>query len=105
MRWSNSVQITHPMCGAAETRAKVQHSLWTLHHGHTRLQDPDPYTVRPLSASASAQNVATHTANPVLTYASFAVVSHQVALSEKLHDLMAEIQDGGSDQNNFLLAN
>lgn len=42
---SKSVQITHPLCSAAETRAKVQHSVWTLHQGHTRLQDPDPYTV------------------------------------------------------------
>lgn len=65
-------QITHPLCSAAETRAKVQHSVWTLHHGHTRLQDPDPYTV---------------------------------ALSEKLHSLMTEIQEGGSNKKNFLLAN
>lgn len=100
VRCSDSVQITQPLCGAAETRAKVQHSLWTLHHGHTRPQDPDPYTVRPPAAAATA-----HTASSVVTRAILDLVSHQVALSEKLHHLMTEIQDGGSDKNHFLLAN
>ncbi|XP_035502535.2 nicotinate phosphoribosyltransferase [Scophthalmus maximus] len=38
-------QITQPPCIAAETRAKVQISLQTLHPRHKRLQEPDAYTV------------------------------------------------------------
>ncbi|GAA6231555.1 nicotinate phosphoribosyltransferase isoform X1 [Lates japonicus] len=38
-------QVTHPLCSAAETRAKVQGSLQTLHPRHKRLQEPDSYTV------------------------------------------------------------
>ncbi|XP_037625103.1 nicotinate phosphoribosyltransferase [Sebastes umbrosus] len=38
-------QVTHPLCSAAETRAKVQSSLQTLHHRHKRLQEPESYTV------------------------------------------------------------
>ncbi|XP_074523797.1 nicotinate phosphoribosyltransferase isoform X2 [Halichoeres trimaculatus] len=38
-------QVTHPLCSAAETRAKVQSSVQTLHPRHKRLQDPDSYTV------------------------------------------------------------
>ncbi|KAM9358135.1 nicotinate phosphoribosyltransferase [Symphorus nematophorus] len=38
-------QVTHPLCSAAETRAKVQSSLQTLHPRHKRLQEPDSYTV------------------------------------------------------------
>ncbi|XP_045906675.1 nicotinate phosphoribosyltransferase [Micropterus dolomieu] len=38
-------QVTHPLCSAAETRAKVQVSLQTLHPRHKRLQEPDSYTV------------------------------------------------------------
>ncbi|XP_071342629.1 nicotinate phosphoribosyltransferase isoform X2 [Trachinotus anak] len=38
-------QVTHPPCSAAETRAKVQGSLQTLHPRHKRLQEPDSYTV------------------------------------------------------------
>ncbi|XP_078114456.1 nicotinate phosphoribosyltransferase isoform X1 [Sander vitreus] len=65
-------QVTHPLCSAAETRAKVQSSLQTLHPRHKRLQEPDSYTV---------------------------------ALSEKLHNLVTEIQKGISNSRNFLLAN
>ncbi|XP_059197030.1 nicotinate phosphoribosyltransferase isoform X2 [Centropristis striata] len=38
-------EVTHPLCSAAETRAKVQSSLQTLHPRHKRLQEPDSYTV------------------------------------------------------------
>ncbi|KAM7012219.1 nicotinate phosphoribosyltransferase isoform 2-T2 [Tautogolabrus adspersus] len=38
-------QVTHPPCSAAETRAKVQSSLQTLHPRHKKLQEPDSYTV------------------------------------------------------------
>ncbi|XP_060890189.1 nicotinate phosphoribosyltransferase isoform X2 [Labrus mixtus] len=38
-------QVTHPPCSAAETRAKVQSSLQTLHPRHKKLQKPDSYTV------------------------------------------------------------
>ncbi|KAM7387772.1 hypothetical protein PAMP_023989 [Pampus punctatissimus] len=38
-------QVTHPLCSTAETRAKVQSSLQTLHPRHKRLQEPDSYTV------------------------------------------------------------
>ncbi|XP_061594823.1 nicotinate phosphoribosyltransferase [Cololabis saira] len=38
-------QVTHPLCSALETRAKVQISLQTLHSRHKRLQEPDAYTV------------------------------------------------------------
>ncbi|XP_040896140.1 nicotinate phosphoribosyltransferase isoform X1 [Toxotes jaculatrix] len=38
-------QVTHRLCSAAETRAKVQGSLQTLHPRHKRLQEPDSYTV------------------------------------------------------------
>ncbi|KAA8589361.1 hypothetical protein FQN60_012726, partial [Etheostoma spectabile] len=38
-------QVTHPLCSAAETKAKVQSSLQTLHPRHKRLQEPDSYTV------------------------------------------------------------
>lgn len=38
-------QVTHPLCSAAETRAKVQGSLQTLNPRHKRLQEPDSYTV------------------------------------------------------------
>lgn len=38
-------EVTHPLCSAAETRAKVQNSLQTLHPRHKRLQEPDSYTV------------------------------------------------------------
>ncbi|XP_044056330.1 nicotinate phosphoribosyltransferase isoform X1 [Siniperca chuatsi] len=38
-------QVTHPLRSAAETRAKVQGSLQTLHPRHKRLQEPDSYTV------------------------------------------------------------
>ncbi|XP_041790497.1 nicotinate phosphoribosyltransferase [Chelmon rostratus] len=38
-------QVTHPLCSAAETRAKVQSSLQTLHPRHKRLKEPDAYTV------------------------------------------------------------
>lgn len=65
-------QVTHPLCSAAETRAKVQSSLQTLHPRHKRLQDADSYTV---------------------------------ALSEKLHNLVTEIQKGSCNNSNFLLAN
>ncbi|XP_023146418.2 LOW QUALITY PROTEIN: nicotinate phosphoribosyltransferase [Amphiprion ocellaris] len=65
-------QVTQPLCSTAETRAKVQSSLQTLHPRHKRLQEPDSYTV---------------------------------ALSEKLHNLITEIQRGSSNNSNFLLAN
>uniref|UniRef100_A0A3Q2P089 nicotinate phosphoribosyltransferase n=1 Tax=Fundulus heteroclitus TaxID=8078 RepID=A0A3Q2P089_FUNHE len=39
-------QVKEPLCGAAETRAKVQSSLQTLHPRHKRLQEPDSYMVR-----------------------------------------------------------
>uniref|UniRef100_A0A669DHF9 Nicotinate phosphoribosyltransferase n=1 Tax=Oreochromis niloticus TaxID=8128 RepID=A0A669DHF9_ORENI len=61
-----------PLCSAAETRAKVQSSLQTLHPRHKRLQKPDSYTV---------------------------------ALSQKLHNMVKEIQKGSSNNTNFLLAN
>ncbi|XP_029989095.1 nicotinate phosphoribosyltransferase [Sphaeramia orbicularis] len=38
-------EVTHPLCSAKETRAKVQVSLQSLHPRHKRLQDPDSYTV------------------------------------------------------------
>ncbi|XP_029285039.1 nicotinate phosphoribosyltransferase [Cottoperca gobio] len=38
-------QVAHPLCSAAETRAKVQSSLQTLHPRHKKLQEPDCYTV------------------------------------------------------------
>ncbi|KAF7655981.1 hypothetical protein LDENG_00047690 [Lucifuga dentata] len=38
-------QVTHPPCSNAETRAKVQSSLQTLHPRHKRLQEPESYTV------------------------------------------------------------
>ncbi|XP_068175492.1 nicotinate phosphoribosyltransferase [Antennarius striatus] len=38
-------QIITPLSSAAETRAKVQTSLQTLHPGHKRLHQPDAYTV------------------------------------------------------------
>ncbi|XP_070687921.1 nicotinate phosphoribosyltransferase isoform X2 [Pempheris klunzingeri] len=38
-------QVTHPLCSAAETRAKVQGSLQTLHPRHKRLQEPESYSV------------------------------------------------------------
>ncbi|XP_019133042.1 nicotinate phosphoribosyltransferase [Larimichthys crocea] len=38
-------QVTHPLCSAAETRAKVQSSLQTVHPRHKRLHEPDSYTV------------------------------------------------------------
>ncbi|XP_070816652.1 nicotinate phosphoribosyltransferase [Chaetodon trifascialis] len=38
-------QVTHPLSSAAETRAKVQSSLQTLHPRHKRLKEPDTYTV------------------------------------------------------------
>ncbi|KAM3876535.1 nicotinate phosphoribosyltransferase [Diretmus argenteus] len=38
-------QVTHPLCSAAESRAKVQSSLENLHPRHKRLQEPDSYTV------------------------------------------------------------
>ncbi|XP_029004915.1 nicotinate phosphoribosyltransferase isoform X2 [Betta splendens] len=38
-------QVSHPLSSAAETRAKVQTSLQTLHPRHKRLQDPESYTV------------------------------------------------------------
>lgn len=38
-------QVTHPLCSAAESRAKVQSSLQNLHPRHKRLQEPDSYTV------------------------------------------------------------
>nr|XP_046248082.1 nicotinate phosphoribosyltransferase isoform X2 [Scatophagus argus] len=65
-------QIAHPLCSAAETRAKVQSSLQTLHPRHKRLQEPHSYTV---------------------------------ALSEKLHDLVTEIQKGSSNSSRVLVAN
>ncbi|KAF6718644.1 Nicotinate phosphoribosyltransferase [Oryzias melastigma] len=65
-------QVTQPLCSAAETRAKVQSSLQTLHPRHKRLQEPDSYTV---------------------------------ALSEKLHSLVMELQKSGSNDSSFLLAN
>lgn len=65
-------QVTQPLCSAAETRAKVQSSLQTLHPRHKRLQKPDSYTV---------------------------------ALSQKLHNMVKEIQKGSSNNTNFLLAN
>ncbi|MEQ2292177.1 hypothetical protein AMECASPLE_020385, partial [Ameca splendens] len=37
--------VTEPLCSAAETRAKVQSSLQTLHPRHKMLQEPDSYTV------------------------------------------------------------
>ncbi|XP_037830024.1 nicotinate phosphoribosyltransferase isoform X2 [Kryptolebias marmoratus] len=61
-------QVKDHLCSAAETRAKVQSSLQTLHPRHKRLHEPDSYTV---------------------------------ALSEKLHNLVSELQKGSS---NFLLA-
>ncbi|XP_013875886.1 nicotinate phosphoribosyltransferase isoform X1 [Austrofundulus limnaeus] len=64
-------QVTNPLFSTAETRAKVQSSLQTLHPRHKRLHEPDPYTV---------------------------------ALSEKLHSLVSELQKGSS-RSNFLLAN
>ncbi|XP_054904937.1 nicotinate phosphoribosyltransferase isoform X1 [Poeciliopsis prolifica] len=65
-------QVREPLCSAAETRAKVQSSLQTLHPRHKRLQEPDSYTV---------------------------------ALSEKLHNLVTELQKGSNSNSNFLLAN
>ncbi|XP_028260432.1 nicotinate phosphoribosyltransferase isoform X2 [Parambassis ranga] len=65
-------QVTQPLCSAAETRAKVQVSLQTLHPRHKKLQEPDSYTV---------------------------------ALSERLHNLVAEIHRGSSSDSSFLLAN
>ncbi|KAM4740073.1 nicotinate phosphoribosyltransferase isoform 2-T2 [Anableps anableps] len=65
-------EVTEPLCSAAETRAKVQSSLQTLHPRHKRLQEPDSYTV---------------------------------ALSEKLHNLVTELQKGNNSDSNFLLAN
>nr|XP_020457566.1 nicotinate phosphoribosyltransferase [Monopterus albus] len=65
-------QVTQPLCSAAETRAKVQSSLQTLHPRHKRLQEPDSYTV---------------------------------ALSDRLQNLVAEIQRGSSDDSNCVLAN
>ncbi|XP_037553827.1 nicotinate phosphoribosyltransferase [Nematolebias whitei] len=62
-------QVTERLCSAAETRAKVQSSLQTLHPRHKRLHEPDSYTV---------------------------------ALSEKLHNLILELQEASG---NFLLAN
>ncbi|TKS75117.1 Nicotinate phosphoribosyltransferase [Collichthys lucidus] len=38
-------QVTHPLCSAAETRAKVQSSLQTVHPRHKRLHEPDSYIV------------------------------------------------------------
>ncbi|XP_058493615.1 nicotinate phosphoribosyltransferase isoform X2 [Solea solea] len=38
-------EVTQPLCSAAETRAKVQSSLQTLHPRHKRLQEPDTYSV------------------------------------------------------------
>uniref|UniRef100_A0A3Q3IDT2 Nicotinate phosphoribosyltransferase n=1 Tax=Monopterus albus TaxID=43700 RepID=A0A3Q3IDT2_MONAL len=64
--------VTQPLCSAAETRAKVQSSLQTLHPRHKRLQEPDSYTV---------------------------------ALSDRLQNLVAEIQRGSSDDSNCVLAN
>ncbi|KAM4574722.1 nicotinate phosphoribosyltransferase [Fundulus diaphanus] len=65
-------QVKEPLCSAAETRAKVQSSLQTLHPRHKRLQEPDSY---------------------------------MVALSEKLHHMVTELQKGSSSNSNFLLAN
>lgn len=65
-------RVTEPLCSAAETRAKVQSSLQTIHPRHKKLQEPDSYTV---------------------------------ALSEKLHNLVTELQKGSSGNSNFLLAN
>uniref|UniRef100_A0A3B3TKH9 Nicotinate phosphoribosyltransferase n=1 Tax=Poecilia latipinna TaxID=48699 RepID=A0A3B3TKH9_9TELE len=65
-------QVTEPLCSAAETRAKVQSSLQTLHPRHKRLQEPDSYTV---------------------------------ALSEKLRNLVTELQKDSNSDSNFLLAN
>ncbi|XP_026178783.1 nicotinate phosphoribosyltransferase isoform X2 [Mastacembelus armatus] len=64
-------QVTQRLCSTAETRAKVQTSLQTLHPRHKRLQEPDTYTV---------------------------------ALSERLHHLVAEIQRGTSNHGSFLSA-
>ncbi|XP_053710163.1 nicotinate phosphoribosyltransferase [Synchiropus splendidus] len=38
-------QVTQPPCSSAETRARVQDSLRSLHPRHKRLQEPDSYTV------------------------------------------------------------
>lgn len=42
---SHTFQVTQRLCSAAETRAKVQSSVQTLHPRHKRLQEPDSYTV------------------------------------------------------------
>ncbi|XP_034736403.1 nicotinate phosphoribosyltransferase [Etheostoma cragini] len=49
-------QVTHPLCSAAETRAKVQSSLQTLHPRHKRLQEPDSY---PVALSEKLHNLVT----------------------------------------------
>ncbi|XP_034035284.1 nicotinate phosphoribosyltransferase isoform X2 [Thalassophryne amazonica] len=38
-------EVTHPLCSAAEAKAKVETSVQSLHPRHKRLQDPDSYTV------------------------------------------------------------
>lgn len=105
---SPTLSRSHTLCAALqklEQRYSILSGLCTMDTRGCRIPTPTQWdTARPpLSTAATAHNVATHAANPVINLRN--VVSHQVALSEKLHDLMTEIQDGGSDKDHFLLAN
>lgn len=99
---SHCFQVTQPLCSAAETRAKVQISLQTLHPRHKKLQEPDSYTVSVIRAElASFSKVSlTDPYSPVLSFS-----PRQVALSERLHNLVTEIHQGSSSDSSFLLAN
>lgn len=55
--------------------------------------------------SASPRTHARTHAQLAMNQCNLGLVSHQVALSEKLRSLMTEIQEGGSNKKNFLLAN
>ncbi|KAM9848655.1 nicotinate phosphoribosyltransferase [Aulostomus maculatus] len=61
-------QVTHPPCSAAETRAKVQASLQTLNPRHTRLQEPDAYTV---ALSEKLHSLVTETRRGSSNYSNF----------------------------------
>uniref|UniRef100_A0A7N6APM5 Nicotinate phosphoribosyltransferase n=1 Tax=Anabas testudineus TaxID=64144 RepID=A0A7N6APM5_ANATE len=90
--------VTHPQSSAAQTREKVQSSLQTLHPRYKRLQEPESYTV----SVNEIQNNLSKTQTP---FTSCGLLCQQVALSERLHHLVTELQRGSSIDSNFLLAN
>lgn len=99
----------HTLCAALqklEQRSSTPSGLCTMDTQGCRIPTPTQWAPRTIQSLSALLQVFTTWPAAALTTAIFGrCFPHQVALSEKLHSLMTEIQEGGSNKKNFLLAN